>query len=151
MRWATRRKIRISRAATAWFIHRFVDPDAVFLFGSDEEVLAHESNGAIGFHCPGSRYPKKDHDGLTPIEALVKEHRPHDAALIRLAAAVREADGPAGLELLPESAGLRLITVALPEVCEDDQAIVRASAIVYDCLYATLTKLTRRTDTADSA
>ena len=42
MLWATRRKIRISRAATAWFIRRFVDADAQFLFGSDEEVLARQ-------------------------------------------------------------------------------------------------------------
>jgi hypothetical protein len=28
-------------------------------------------------------------------------------------------------------------------VCEDDHEIIRASAIVYDCLYASLIKLTR--------
>src|SRR5262245_9937207 len=143
MLWATRRKIRISRAATVWFIRRFVDPDARFWFGSDEEVAQREKDGAIGFHCAGTRYPKKNQDGLTPLEALVKEYRPDDAALVRLASAVREADGPAGQEQLPESAGLRLITVALPEVCVDDHEIVLRSAIIYDCLYATLTKLTR--------
>lgn len=143
MLWATRRKIRISRAATAWFIRRFVDADAQFFFGSDEEVLAREKAGAIGFHVPGARYPKRSSDGLTPLDALVKEHRPDDAALARLANAVREADGPAGQEQLPESAGLRLITVAYPEVCTCDHEIISRSAIVYDCLYATLTKLTR--------
>ena len=143
MLWATRRKIRISRAATAWFIRRFVDPDAQFFFGSDDEVLAREREGAIGFHVSGARYPKKASDGSTPLEALVKEHRPDDPALVRLATAVREADGPAGQEQLPESAGLRLITVAFPEVCTDDHEILSRSAIVYDCLYATLVKLTR--------
>jgi hypothetical protein len=103
MQWATRRKIRISRAASAWFIRRFVDPDASFAFGSDEEVLALERDGAIGFHCPGTRYPRKNAAGLTPLEALVQEHRPDDPALARLAAAVREADGPAGQEQLPEA------------------------------------------------
>jgi hypothetical protein len=34
-----------------------------------------------------------------------------------------------------------MITVAFPEVCDDDQEIVRRSAIVYDALYATLTKM----------
>ena len=143
MLWATRRKIRISRAATGWFIRRFVDPDAQFFFGSDDEVLAREREGAIGFHVAGARYPKKSSDGSTPLEALVKEHRPDDPALVRLATAVREADGPAGQEQLPESAGLRLITVAFPEVCTDDHEILSRSAIVYDCLYATLSKLTR--------
>ena len=142
MLWATRRKIRISRAATAWFIRRFVDTEAQFFFGSDEEVLAQEQSGAIGFHCPGTRYPKKNQDGLTPMEALVREHRPEDAALVRIAAAVREADGPAGQEQLAEAAGLRLITVAFPDVCGDDYEIIGRSSIVYDCLYASLTKLT---------
>lgn len=141
MLWATRRKIRISRAATAWMIRRFVDPDATFFFGSDEEVLAREKEGALGFHCPGTRYSKKSDDGLTPMEALVAEHRPNDAALVRLARAVRDADGPAGKEQFPEAAGLRMITVAFPEVCDDDEDIMRRSSIVYDALYATLTKL----------
>jgi hypothetical protein len=140
MLWATRRKIRISRAATVWFIRRFVDPDAAFFFGTDEEVLALEKVGAIGFHCAGTRYPKKNH-GPTPMELLVSEHRPEDAALIRMAVAVREADGPANQETLPESAGLRLITVAFPEVCGNDQEILRSSAVVYDCLYASLAKV----------
>jgi hypothetical protein len=141
MVWATRRKIRISRAATAWFIRRFIDRDAVFFFGDDEEVLARERDGAIGFHCSGTRYPKKNKDGLTPLEALVQEHRRQDAALVRLAATVRDADGPAGQERFPEAPGLRLITVAFPDVCVDDQEIIERSAIVYDCLYASLTKL----------
>jgi hypothetical protein len=142
MEWATRRKIRISRAATAWFIRRFVDPAASFFFGNDdEEVLAREKDGAIGFHCAGTKYPKKGVDGLTPLEALVQEHRPHDAALLRLAGAVRDADGPAGKERFPEAAGLRLITVSFPEVCDDDDEIVRKSAFLYDSLYAALTKI----------
>jgi hypothetical protein len=142
MLWATRRKIRISRAATAWLIRRFIDPEASFFFGTDDEVRAREREGAIGFHCPGTRYPKTD-DGAMPMEVLVREHRPGDAALARLAAAVSEADGAAGCERLPESAGLRLITVAFPEVCDDDQEIVRRSAFLYDSLYVSLTKLVR--------
>jgi hypothetical protein len=119
-----------------------VDPDASFFFGTDEEVLARQNEGAVGFHCAGTTYPKKSADGLTPLEALVREHRPNDPALIRLAGAVRDADGPAGKERFPEAAGLRLITVSFPEVCDDDDEIVRKSAFLYDALYVALTKLT---------
>ncbi len=35
MRWATRAGIHIDRAACAWLIRRFVDPDAEFLFVGD--------------------------------------------------------------------------------------------------------------------
>jgi hypothetical protein len=143
MKWVTRRKLRISRAATAWLIRRVVDPQAVFLFvDDDEQAKAAESDGAIGFHCPGTRYPKKNADGLTPFEALVVEHRPADAALQRMAEIVRDADGPAGQERHPEAAGLRMMTVAFPEVARDDAEIVERSAFLYDSLYATLRKST---------
>jgi hypothetical protein len=141
MLWATRRKIRISRAATAWFIHRFVDPAAVFFFGSDQEVVAREKDGAIGFFCPGTRYAKGPKGTPTPLEVLVAEHCPGDAALSHLAQIVRDADGPAGQERCAEAAGLRAITVAFPDICDDDQEIVVKSAFLYDALYATLTKI----------
>lgn len=141
MLWATRRRIRISRAATAWLIRRFVDPEALFFFGSDEEVLAREREGAIGFHCKGTRYPKTK-EGPTPMENLVQEHRPHDAALVRMARIVREADGAAGREHFPEAAGIRMVTVAFPEICDDDQEIVRRSAFLYDSWYAAMSKVT---------
>ena len=140
MEWATRRKIRISRAATAWVIKRFVDPEATFFFGSDDEVLAREAAGtSVGFHVAGTKYEKAP-GGLMPIQTLVKEHRPDDAALVRLAEIVRDADGPAGKEQFPEAVGMRLMTVAFPEVCDDDQEIVRRSAFLYDSLYAALKK-----------
>lgn len=35
MRWATRSGCHIDRAACAWLIRRFVDPDAEFVFVAD--------------------------------------------------------------------------------------------------------------------
>jgi hypothetical protein len=132
---------RISRAATAWLIHRFIDPQATFFFGTDQEVVAREAEGAIGFHVRGTRYAKTN-DGPTPFEALIAEYVPDDATLQRLAAIVRDADGPAGQERWPEAIGLRLMTVAFPEICSDDRVIVERSAFLYDALYASLTKIT---------
>jgi hypothetical protein len=140
MEWATRRKIRISRAATAWLIRRFIDPQATFFFGSDEEVLAREAQGAIGFHVAGTRYGKRK-NGSSPIEALVQERCPDNAVLPRFAEIVRDADGPAGREQHPEAVGVRLMTVAFPDVLDDDDEIVRRSALLYDSLYAALSKV----------
>jgi hypothetical protein len=36
-----------------------------------------------------------------------------------------------------------MITVAFPDVCDDDDEIVRRSAFIYDSLYATLAKTTK--------
>ena len=70
MRWVTRREIRVNRAATAWLVRRFVDPEAEFLFVAPEEVARVErETGAIGFDAPGARYPHKDASGRCSFEA----------------------------------------------------------------------------------
>ena len=37
MRWATRRGCHIDRAACAWLIRRFIDPDSTFVFIDDPD------------------------------------------------------------------------------------------------------------------
>jgi hypothetical protein len=103
--------------------------------------------GLFGQHGSGRyfrsrRQPRHQHVVFVgPLEVLVAEHRPGDAALVRFAEIVRDADGPAGQERFPEAAGLRAMTVAFPDICDDDQQIVVRSAFLYDALYAALTKL----------
>jgi hypothetical protein len=138
MHWVTGRKIRINRAATAWLIQRFIDPDAVFVFVSPGEVAAEAARlGGVGFHAPGCSYPARDAHGRTPFEALVQERCPDDAALQRMSVIVRDADVPRAGEV-PEAAGLRLITGAFPLVAEDDADTVTRSRFLYDAMYAAL-------------
>src|SRR5215468_3972334 len=138
MHWVTKRGMKINRAATAWLIRRFIDPDAAFVFVSAAEVAetAH-SLGGVGFHAPGCTYPARDPSGRTPFEALVAERCPNDAVLAEMSAIVRDADQPRASEV-PEAAGLRLITGAFPLVESDDREIVTRSAFLYDAMYAGL-------------
>ena len=46
MKWITRERVRIDRAASAWLIKKFVDPDAQFLFAPRDQVLAVSSKRA---------------------------------------------------------------------------------------------------------
>jgi hypothetical protein len=136
--WVTGRKIRINRAATAWLIRRFIDPEAVFVFTTPGDVAAEAQRlGGVGFHAPGAKYPARDQQGRTPFEALVEERCPNDHALRRMSMIVRDADVPRSGEL-PEAAGLRLISGAFPLVARDDADIVERSAFMYDALYAAL-------------
>ena len=138
MDWVTSRKLRINRAATAWLIRRFVDPDAVFVFVGPGEVAAEaERRGGIGFHAPGTAYPARDARGRTPFEALVEERCPDDPALRRMSAIVRDADVPRTGEV-PEAAGLRIISGAFPLIAADDHEIVDRSTFLYDAMYAAL-------------
>ena len=46
MRWATRRHCHVDRAACAWLIRRFVDPDATFVFVDDPDDILRNSPAA---------------------------------------------------------------------------------------------------------
>jgi hypothetical protein len=136
--WVTSHRIKINRAATAWLIRRFIDPDAVFHFVSPGDVASEaERLGGVGFHAPGVRYPARDSHGRTPFEALVEERCGADAALQQMSCIVRDADVPRSGEV-PEAAGLRLITGAFPLVSTDDDETVARSAFLYDAMYAAL-------------
>lgn len=151
MYWVTSRTLRINRAATAWLIRRFIDPEAVFVFVSPGEVAAEaERLGGTGFHARGTRYPARDAEGRTPFESLVLERCPGDAALRRMSAIVRDADVPRAGEL-PEAAGLRLISGAFPLVAVDDAETVERSKFLYDAMYAALRQERRVTNAGGSS
>jgi hypothetical protein len=138
MHWVTGRRIKINRAATAWLIRRFIDPDAVFVFVAAGDVAAEAQRlDGVGFHAPGSRYPARDSEGRTPFEVLIAERCPEDAALARMRLIIRDADVPRAGEV-PEAAGVRLITGAFPAVAADDHETVERSRFLYDAMYAAL-------------
>jgi hypothetical protein len=139
MKWVTRHRIRVNRAATAWLIRGFVDRNAVFAFVPPEEVAGFQAReGAIGFDAPGATYPHADELGRCSFEALVAEHCPDDRALAALAAIVHGADFPAAIDSTPESAGLRAISHGFPLVAGDDHDVLERASFLYDSLYAHL-------------
>ncbi|MEO6529035.1 MAG: chromate resistance protein ChrB domain-containing protein [Gemmatimonadaceae bacterium] len=138
MHWVTRRGIKINRAATAWLIRRFLDPEAEFVFVGGGEVAAEAARlGGVGFHAPGTAYPARDAEGRTPFEALVAERCAGDEVLRTMSVIVRHADAPVADEIA-EAAGLRLITGAFPLISASDHETVERSAFMYDALYAGL-------------
>jgi hypothetical protein len=143
MTWVTKRRIKVNRAATAWLIRRFIDPDAKLVFVDPEEVVeVQRREGATGFDAPGATYPHQDAKGRCSFEALVDEHCADDSALVALARIVRAADFRDQLDLTPESAGLRAISDGFPLVTKDDHQTVERASFLYDALYATLRERT---------
>jgi hypothetical protein len=139
MKWVTRSSARVNRIATAWFVRRFVDARPVFLFVEPEQVaVVQDEQGATGFDAPGARYPHRDQHGRCSFEALVAEHRPGDPALRELARIVHCADFPDEVQDVPESAGLRAISLGFPMVARDDLDAVEKASFLYDALYAAL-------------
>jgi hypothetical protein len=139
MTWVTKRGIKVNRAATAWLIRRFIDPDARLVFVEPHEVAeVQHREGAKGFDAPGATYPHQDDRGRCSFEALVEEHCTADVALIALARIVRGADFADQIALTPESAGLRAISDGFPLVAADDHETAEKAAFLYDALYASL-------------
>jgi hypothetical protein len=139
MKWVTRRRIRVNRAATGWLIRRFLDPKAEILFVEPEEVeRVQQRQGAIGFDAPGAKYPHADERGRCSFEQLVDERLRGNAALARLAEIVHGADFPEQVDRTPESAGLWAISQGFPEVGRDDSEVLESACFLYDALYAHL-------------
>ena len=141
MQWITRRAVRVNRAATAWFIRRFVDRAPHFVFVDAEDVAGiQRMTGGIGFDAPGARYPHRDEEGRCSFETLVATYRPRDRALAAMARIVHGADFADEIDLTPESAGLRAISRGFPLVAHDDHDTVERAAFLYDALYAALAR-----------
>ena len=76
MKWATRPDCHVDRAASAWLIVRFIDPDATFVFVEDpDDVPA----GATPFDMRGADL--SHHDGDCTFETICRRHGLSDPAL----------------------------------------------------------------------
>lgn len=129
MRWATRAGIHIDRAACAWLIGRFVDPDAQFVFVTD---LADVPAGATGFDMRG--VDLGHHGGDCSFETILRRYHLDDPVLWDLAALVHEADLADERYDEPGAAGLDAICRGLALVL-DDARNLEVSAAIFDGLY----------------
>jgi len=138
MKWVTRKRIQVNRAATAWLVRRFIDPQAEFIFVEPDQVAGIQATeGALGFDAPGARYPHQDPQGRCSFEALVDERCPGDPTLKELARIIHGADLK-DLGAAPECPGLLTISRGFPLVARDDQETMEKTAFLYDALYASL-------------
>ena len=92
MRWATRSGVHIDRAACAWLIRRFIDPQAQFVFVADP---ARTPGDATGFDMRGvdlSHHTGPDGAVDCSFETILRRHDLIDPVLWRIAEIVHEAD-----------------------------------------------------------
>ena len=133
MHWVTKRGIKINRAATAWLIRRFVDPDAEFAFvAGPDEVPA----DATPFDMRGVDLGHQSHDGEQEctFETVLRRYDLTDPVLWKLAEAVHEADLEDDRFDAPEAAGLDVILRGL-SMTGDDERTLAVSGPVFDGLY----------------
>src|SRR5262245_13444555 len=123
MKWATRSGVHIDRAACAWLIRRFIDPDAQFVFVADPE---HIPAGAIAFDIRGaqlSHHVGDDGAEDCSFETILRRYDLTDPVLWQVACVVHEADLDDERYEAPEARGLDTLTRGLSMVASDDQIL----------------------------
>lgn len=129
MKWATRAGCHVDRAACAWVLRRFVDPDAEFVFVEDPEDVPAD---ATPFDMRGVEL--SHHDGDCSFETILRHFALEDPVLWDLARLVHEADLADERYDEPGAAGLDIISRGLTLVLDDDR-VLDVSAAIFDGLY----------------
>jgi hypothetical protein len=129
MRWATRRHCHIDRAACAWLIRRFLDPEAEFVFVDDPgEVPA----DATPFDMRGVAL--SHHGGDCSFETFLRRYELDDPVLWDVARIVHEADLDDERYDAPEAPGFDVALRALSMVVEDER-LLELTGPLFDGLY----------------
>jgi rhodanese-related sulfurtransferase len=131
--WVTRSRPKIDRIACPWFIRRFIDPGAVFLFVAAAEVQAVAARfDATPFDVENVFW---SHRGdLCTFDVMVEEFGLSTPPLQRLAMMVRAAD-TGRLDLSPEAAGLLAASLGLSRIYDDDLEQLSAGMMLYDAFF----------------
>src|SRR5262245_10320444 len=129
MRWATRAKCHVDRAACAWLIRRFVDAEATFVFVDDPAELPED---ATPFDMRGVEL--SHHGGDCSFETFLRRFELDDPVLWEVARIVHEADLEDDRYDSPEARGLDVILRGLSLVSDDEQ-LLELTAPLFDGLY----------------
>ena len=132
MKWATRSGVHVDRAASAWLIHRFIDPQAEFVFVDDPEEVSADTTP---FDMMG--VDLTHHGQHVTFETILRSYGLEDPVLHRLGRIVHEADLADDVYDAPESAGLDSIIRGL-SLIETDHDLLQVSERLFDGLYASL-------------
>lgn len=133
MKWATRRRIHVDRAATAWLITSRIDPDATFVYVDDVDGVPDD---AIPFDMVGVELSHRGAD--VTFETVMRRYDVVDPVLERIAEIVHEADVEDDRFDAPEARGLDAVIRGL-SLIHDDETVRCLTADIFDGLYRHLT------------
>lgn len=129
--WATRRGIHVDRIGSAWFVRRFVDPEAAFVFLSrtDERV----EPGVLRFDMSGGEFT---HEGdLCSFEVLLARTGLEDPGLRAVGEIVHDLDLKDGRHGRAETVGVGSVIAGLCQANPSDEERLAVGCRVFDALY----------------
>ena len=130
MRWATRRHCHVDRAACAWLIRRFLDPEAEFVFVDDPDEVPAD---ATPFDMRGVEL--SHHGGECSFETFLRHYELADPVLWEIAKIVHEAD--LGRRALRRTRGARARRAPARALdgAFDDEELLALTGPLFDGLY----------------
>jgi hypothetical protein len=131
MKWATRPGVHVDRAACAWLIRRFVDPQAEFVFPADPAATP---AGATPFDVRGAALGHH-HDRCSFETALDSIGLADDPALEEIGHIIHEADLADDRYDAPAAAGLDILIRGLTLTSGSDQDTLAITDRIFDGLY----------------
>ena len=136
MKWLSWEEVGVDRMACAWLIRRFIDPQAEFQFipAGQKPLL----EGFEPFDIPGVKFTHRR--GHCSFYTFIKEFEIKDPVLQRIARIVDEADVVQEAAVEPAAPGLDLICRGLRTSSKDDYEAIERGRMVYDALYAELSR-----------
>jgi hypothetical protein len=134
-RWVTRRNLHIDRLASAGLIKQFIDKRPRFYFVADGETV----EGALPFDMFGAELTHQGED--CTFETMLKRFGLAESkGLGEIAEIVHDVDLKDDKFHRLEAAGLNAIIDGLSKVLRDDRKLLQQTSIVFDGLYALLSK-----------
>jgi len=131
VRWATRTGVHVDRAACAWLILRFIDPDAEFVFPADPAAVPAD---ATPFDMRGATLGHLQ--GQCSFEtALAAFDLTADPALEEIGRIVHEADLADERYDAPAAAGLDILIRGLTLISRSDHDTLAVTHRLFDGLY----------------
>jgi len=129
MRWATRAHCHIDRAACAWLIRRFIDPEPEFVFVHDPEDVPVD---ATPFDMRDVEL--SHHRGNCSFETFLDRYELDDPVLWEIAKIVHEADLADDRYDAPEAPGLDVLLRGL-SLTRTDEELLAITAPLFEALY----------------
>jgi AraC-like DNA-binding protein len=134
MNWITRERPKIDRIACPWLIKRFIDKEAVFIYVPFDKVISEaEAQNAIPFDVPNVKFTHEG--GHCTFDALVKEYKIKDEAVLTMAVIVRGADTDRH-DFAAQASGLWAISAGLAHNYKNDHELLEKGMLIYDALYS---------------
>jgi hypothetical protein len=143
MKWAMKKGVGISRAASVWLIRNHIDPKPEFLLLEGEDIVAKaHAAGARTVHVKGGDFVTRDVPGeprVDTVQILMQHHHLYgkDPALDLWAEIVRDAEGPVkkGEPSHPESFGVYCLVQGYKALLDDDAKRMEILPLQFAALY----------------